>query len=671
MRSAVVIAALAGVLASGVRAGDVVVHRAAGRIVVDGALDEPAWRDAYTSDEFFETFPGDNTPPRVATRVFATYDAQALYVAAKCSDPDPRAIRAPLSDRDALEDTADAFIIFLNTRNSRSNVLLLRVSPRNAQADSLFNDVTSVDDPAPDFDFQSAARIVADGWQVEIRIPFRSLRYSRDAVQRWGVLFQRLYPRETQHIFSSAPLPRESNCLMCREQAIAGLDDLPGSGGFVAVPYARAAEKELEGGLDVKWNPNASTTIDATLNPDFSQVESDVPQVSANRRFSLFFPEKRSFFLEGKDLFAMPINAVHTRSITAPRFGIRDTAKIGALTYAVLFADDRGGGSIIAPGPLSSELVPAGESRFAIARARLERGDSFAGALVVDRSGSRVFGPDLQWRPTENDVVTSQLLGSSGHGESGAAFIANWQHAAARAEWLLDVQSFGDGFRADAGFVPQVGYREVSGNIGPRFWRDERTFYFLRPYIAADVQQTTDGETILETIYPGLFVYGTRNLTGEVTLRPRERVRAGEALIDQAFATASVQLDPGRRITRVKVEVTYGDAVDFDAARKGRGGAVTLAIQAQPNDHLELRFDGAREWIDGGFTAVVARTRATYSFTPRSRLRAILERGDESHSASLLYSYRVNWQTALFAGFGDDGGTRSFFVKIAYAVGVP
>jgi hypothetical protein len=157
---------------------------------------------------------------------------------------------------------------------------------------------------------------------------------------------------------------------------LTGLDGLPTGAHYVIAPYVTAKEDgvprdptdpesrffnapiEPDGGGDIKWIPNQNTAVDATINPDFSQVESDTAQIAANTRFALFFPEKRPFFLEGVDLFSTPIQAVYTRTFTSPRWGLRGTGKVDDSTYTVLVGQDRGGGSVIIPGPQFSQFAP-------------------------------------------------------------------------------------------------------------------------------------------------------------------------------------------------------------------------------------------------------------------------------------------------------------------------
>jgi hypothetical protein len=178
-------------------------------------------------------------------------------------------------------------------------------------------------------------------------------------------MLYRNYPREFRYQFFSTKLPRGGNCFVCRSNPLTGLEGLPSGGKLIVAPYVTGMQAarpggglgtslenddpEGDAGLDAKWTPNENTAIDATINPDFSQIESDVAQIGVNERFALFFPEKRPFFLEGIELFATPITAVYTRTITSPRWGVRGTGKFGQTAYTALVVEDRGGGSVILP----------------------------------------------------------------------------------------------------------------------------------------------------------------------------------------------------------------------------------------------------------------------------------------------------------------------------------
>ena len=358
------------------------VPRATGPITVDGDLSDPAWQGAAVIDVFWESNPGDNVPPKVRTVAYLTYDDKAFYIGLKCDDPHPERIRAPYADRDQVLGTDDNVAIFLDTRNDRRAAMEFRVNPRGIQGDATWTEAlqgnANQEDFSPDFFYDTAAKITKDGWTAEIAIPLATLRYTKANPQTWGILIWRNYPREFRYGIYSSPIPRGSNCLLCFMRSLTGIENLPAASHWVVAPYVTAKEDghprdetdprsdftnrpiRSNGGVDAKWTPNPDTAIDGTINPDFSQVESDIAQIAVNSRFALFYPEKRPFFLESSDLLQTPIQAVYTRTITSPRWGLRATGKAGSYSYTALVSEDRGGGSVVIPGPESSDLRAAG-----------------------------------------------------------------------------------------------------------------------------------------------------------------------------------------------------------------------------------------------------------------------------------------------------------------------
>src|SRR4051794_10517124 len=409
-------------------AGDrIQIHRAPGRITIDGDLADEGWRQATRIDKWYETQPGDNVAPKVRNVGYLTYDERFLYAAFEFEDPNPAAMRAPFADRDNIGNGLNNYAgIILDARNTGTTAALFVVTPRNIQYDSISDDASS-EDASPDFFWQSATKITDHGWTLEMRIPFSSIRYRNVDPQTWRIMLYRNYPRERHYQFFSARIPRDSNCFVCRANVLTGLERLPSGGHVVVAPYVAAsgvgeahdAGRPLDGpelhsqaGLDVKYLPNADNAVDLTIKPDFSQVESDTAQIATNQRFALFFPEKRPFFLEGVDLFATPIQAVYTRTITAPIAGARLTGKAAGVRYTALIAEDEGGGSVVVRGPTSSSLAPADfGSTVLIARAKRDIGLSFVSFLATDRehrddaAHNRVVGPDFLWRPAGGDVV--------------------------------------------------------------------------------------------------------------------------------------------------------------------------------------------------------------------------------------------------------------------------
>ena len=710
-------------------------------IVVDGDLSDPGWKDAAVVDTFFETVFGDNRAPSVTTVAWLAYDDRYLYIAVRCDDPDPRKIRAPYVDRDQVIGTDDNVAIFLDTRNDRRSAQEFRVSPRGIQADGVFNDANGNEDFSPDFYYDTAGRITEKGWQAEVRIPLSSLRYPRADPQKWGIIIWRNYPRDFRYAIYSSPQPRGANCLVCLSRELTGLTGLPSSSHLVVAPYMSAqdvAQAEAPGqplrdgptdkriGLDVKWSPSASTALDATINPDFSQVEADVAQIAVNNRFALFFPEKRPFFLEGVDLFDTPIQAVYTRTITSPRWGARSTGKFGASSYTVLVTQDRGGGRVILPGPTGSDFAPQDfSSVVGIARVRRDFGRSFLGLLYAGRENegtghNHVVGPDGQWRPNDKEVLAAQLLVSdtttpdrpdlvsawNGRTLTSHALETSWRHGTRSLDWIARYRDFGDGFRADDGFVPQVGYRAGHFIPGYKFF-PKGLFSFVGAFVDLEYAADRQGKLIARRADPGVLLYGRHNLQANVQLQLR-RERTADQLLSFTRLSYLVQIDPSRRFTRVGASGLVGQDVDVLNVGVGRGFNVTAFATVRPTDHLTLDANSAVSWLNvdrraassvplpGGarlFTAQVQRLKATYNFSPRVFLRAVgqyvstrrdpslyvveVPRRSGDFSGSALFSYRLNWQTALFVGYGDERALdererlarteRQLFVKLSYA----
>jgi uncharacterized protein DUF5916 len=712
------------------------IHHTSAPIVIDGDLSDAGWRDAAKIDRFYETSPGDNTPPKVKTTAWLSYDDKYFYIGIRCDDPEPQKIRAPYVERDAVIGTDDNIAVLLDTRNDRKTAMELRVNPRGIQGDGIYNDANSNEDFSPDFFYDTAAKIDGGGWSAEYRIPFSSLRYPHADPQTWNIIIWRNYPREFRYAYQSAPIARGSNCYICHTHPIVGLTHLPESGHLVVAPYVTAQRTNTptgdvlgndlgktasknEVGADIKWNASANGAIDLTLNPDFSQVESDVPQITVNQRFAVFFPEKRPFFLEGFDLFDTPIQVAYSRTITAPRWGVRSTGKIGGTAYTVLVTDDRGGGLTLIPSALGSAFAPQDfKSLAAIARVRhdLEKAGSFVGAVVTDRENdggghNRVIGPDFLWRPNEFDAFSGEFLYSDTETPNRPDLFSGWRgsqlksHAASFSfsrnkqtyDWFSDVRDIGDNFRADLGFVPQVGYREWDGGGGLHFFPEKGWIRNIRPNIFVDYQQDQHGNTIQRFASPGLNLFGAKNMQIITFAHLGERQRVGTELLPQNFVGGIFQIDLSRRITRITVDARGGERIDFANARIGHGATINLSATLRPIDKTTFDLLSSREWLnvhgDRLYTATIERVRMLYSFSSKSIVRLIgqyqtvnsnpalyrfqVDRHSGQFLGSVLYSYKVNWQTVLFVGYGDDRlvspdnnllrADRSVFFKVSYA----
>ncbi|HVR41294.1 MAG TPA: DUF5916 domain-containing protein [Thermoanaerobaculia bacterium] len=707
---------------------EIALPRASTPVTMDGDLSDEAWKTAAIIDTFYEYQRSDSGTPPVPTTAYVTYDDHYFYVGIDCRDPEPAKIRAPYVDRDHVFGDADNVAVLIDARGEGKVALQLRANPRGIQGDAVNNDSAGSEDFSPDFFYDTAAKITATGWVVEMRVPMSTLRYADADPKTWGLIILRNWPRETRYTVSSSPLPRGSNCFICHEIKLTGITSLPSSQHLTVAPYIRAeqsAEARIlgepldhssfngDGGVDVKWSPTPDTAIDATINPDFSQIEADVAQISTNQRFALFFAEKRPFFLEGSDLLETPIQAVYTRTITSPRWGARATGKNGANTWTFLVSDDRGGGLLILPGPLESGLALQNEESIAaIGRVRREIGRSAVGMLVtareVDGDGghNRVIGPDFEWRPNDTDQVAGQLLISDTDdariNATSHALRLNWTHNKREHDWYAGFKDYGDDFRADNGFVPQVGFREVTAGAGWNRFPENSSWTQFRWYVNAQLTNDRDDNKILQDANVGFLTRGTRNLL--LILEPHQQdVRTGNGtLLDQTFLFYGLTMYPSAWFPNLSITGEAGERIDFANSRRGRGFNTNITAIFRPAARLqtEVTFNheqlDVRDTPDNGrlFSANVERIKATYSFTAKSLLRVIgqyldvesepgrylfpVDRHSGSFTGSLLYSYKINWQTLLFVGYGDDRTldanadllreNRTFFVKVSYAL---
>lgn len=743
MRNAFFITTMVILFALSVRAvpSQISITRLEGAIVIDGDLTDAGWQKAIRVSDFYEYWKNDNAPAPAPTVAMLTYDDGFVYIGFRAIDPSPRSIRAPFVDRDKVLGDQDYVAIVVDTRNDRKSAISFRVNPRGIQTDSVVNDATGSEDFSPDFFYESVARPTPDGWAAEMRIPLSSLRYPNADVQSWGLMLLRNYPRDFRYIMSNTPIPKNRNCFICHASTLNGLDRLPSGDHLTFTPYstaqtvehsvnqsktgdgAAAADRTMQRdplrsdvGLDFKWNRSAALTLDATLNPDFSQIESDVPQLSVNRRFALDFPEKRTFFLEGVDLLSTPIRAVNTRAITSPAWGMRATGQVGAGAYTLLLAEDRGGGNVILPGTYGSESAPqAFRSRVLVGRYRRGYGASFAGLLMTARESqggghNRLFGPDIAWKPNGSDRLLAQFLVSDtenpnrpalskhfdGRSSRGSALRLQYTRDMPKYDIWVSFNDFSPGFRADTGFVPQVGqrigYAEIAGHVYPK----SGFFSYIRPYYGSDYGRAYEGgQTTRRGIFPGVYFQGKWGSDGWMTIRGAEAERVNGNLLEYSFLEFMVRANPWRAFPALSLNVEYGGKLDYVEGRKGRGGLIDAGATMRPTDHLELQASSKHEWLDLEegklFRAAVERLKITYTFSARSLVRVIGQYTEVERSGlyrngtplsggfnlSALYGYKLNWQTLFFVGYGDEQTlesrntlrptSRSLFMKVAYA----
>ena len=406
---------------------------AIGEIKIDAELNDPGWKNITRLSDFTELSPGDQIEPLVKTEAMLTYGDDYLYAAFVCYD-NPRDIRASFCERDKMSGN-DCVILCVDTYADASWGYEFYVNPYGIQLDQLWSNEGG-EDTNYDLIWESAGKITDSGYQVEIAIPFSSMRFPNKPEQVWKVDFWRNHPRETYHQYAWTPYDRNEPCWVCEWGTVTGIKNIiPGKGieiiasaiGFESsrlIDIDSLGSKSYdyidpdgEASIGAKYSLTSNMTLEATYNPDFSQIEADATQIDVNSTEALYFSERRPFFQEGSDLFLVPMNLVYTRTINDPLFAAKLIGRIGRTSVAYLGAYDEHT-PIIVPFEKGSYQLEAGKSFSNIFRIRQTFGDnSRVGLLMTDRrlkdggSGS-VISLDGSIRLTKNFDLTLLMIGT-------------------------------------------------------------------------------------------------------------------------------------------------------------------------------------------------------------------------------------------------------------------
>ncbi|MFN7184452.1 MAG: DUF5916 domain-containing protein [Thermomonas haemolytica] len=704
-----------------------------GPIVIDGKLDDPAWQGALVQEIAYDIQPGDNTPAPVKTSVRIGYDRNALYFAFHAEDPDPARIQAHLRDRDSAFND-DWVGVFLDTFNDHRRGYELIVNPLGVQAD-LIRDESNTDnqeDPSWDGLWESAGRLTATGYDVEIRIPFSTLRFPRGGgLQQWGISLFRNWPRDKRHQLASHRVPRDSRCFQCEWGQYTGMEGVHQGRNLEIVPTLTAGlgqtrdaagtpwgktDSKVSPGLDVSWAPSPAMTLNATLNPDFSQVETDQLQVNFNDGFALFYQEKRPFFLEGADYFTTPLNVLYTRQIADPDFGLRITGRSDGSTYGALLARDATT-QLLVPGVLGSSFESLDQKAdVAVGRYRYDFNQhASVGVIGTFRRGegydNGVAGLDARWQQGGH-TLSAQLLHSDSRypqaivdaysdalGDnprpSGNAWQVQYNYGNRNWGFSALHVDIDPGFRSDLGFIGQVGYRR-SALSGNRVWyRDDAAFNRISLAASGGTSTRFDGQLLQRDFKLSLAVQGP--MRSSFSLAPLVRTRFWNgALFHERDLSLFAGLWPLPNV-RLGLAANAGRVLDLTGSRLGQRLLLNLNGEADVARGINLNWDLIHQRMhrDGGtaFTASIANLGGSWQLTPRQRLRLTLQGSNvernqalyadtvnqhaRDRAAQLVYSYKINPHTALYAGgawggFLDDdhpalfGDTRSVFIKLSY-----
>ncbi|MDA2938258.1 carbohydrate binding family 9 domain-containing protein [Acidobacteria bacterium AH-259-A15] len=649
-------------------------------ILIDGNLEEPVWSRAEASTGFIQQEPRPGNPASEKTEVRILYDEGNLYIGVICFDSDGRRgviVNDLARDFDERED--DVFEVIIDTFNDNQNGFLFATNARGAKFDAqVTNDGSSFNE---DWDtiWQVGSEITEEGWQTEIAIPFKSLRFGGQEEQEWGINFMRRIRRKAEEVYWS-PIPQP---FRLSRVSLAG--SLNGIGGvrqgrnFYVKPYIKTPLSRLEDddvdlkpevGFDVKWGVTSQLTLDLTVNTDFSQVEADEEQVNLTR-FSLFFPEKREFFLENAGFFGFGEGVGirrrggggRGRSDLIPFFSRRIGVSDGGLVPILGGSRLTGRAGAFTLGLLSmqtDDFEAEPSTNFSVVRVRRDfRDSSNVGVLFINKEGgdhfNRTYGVDGNFNFFRYLSLTSFLLKTETPGLSGkdgaGKFEMGWQDPF----WRIRAGFFSieENFNPEVGFVRRGGYdrdervghsiRKSNGEFGFAFRPEDRIPWIREIQPSLEPEYITDQDNLL--------------LTREVEKQVRVEFNDSSRLfishdstferLDEPFEIRDDQTVPvgdyGFSSTRISFRGNESRKFSVDAGYttggffNGELDSYELEFLVQPSYRFKTELLWEHNDIslpDGDFSTDVVGTKIQYAFSTTMFVNALIQYNSEDGEIS-------------------------------------
>ncbi|WP_028765415.1 carbohydrate binding family 9 domain-containing protein [Shewanella colwelliana] len=629
--------------------------------IIDGNLDDAVWQQAATTQLTFETNPGENTPAPVKTeaKVFAT--KTSLFVAFYAFDPDSSEtsdkVRANLADRDGVWGD-DLVGVKLDTFNDARLAYQFFINPYGVQMDSIENELTGQESDAWDGIWYSAGRKTAKGYQVEIELPLRMLNFdSQQDIQTWGIELVRFYPRNQQHRLSTHSIDRNNSCQLCQMGVATGLNEAQSGNDLQLTPALvlnRSGSRDInpvgdwnndnsiEPGLDIRWGITPSTLLNATINPDFSQVEADAGQLDINSTFALFFPEKRAFFLDNKDYFDSQMSLVHTRNIVSPDYGLKLTSKVGNHTLGFMATNDTHTNFLV-PGNLSSDIATLDSTSYnLVGRYRADLSDALSVGTIVtaktsDDYHNYVASSDVKYQPSEQDTLTAQYaysdtlypdtlyrsfcssddceprlncdLGNCGINErvlrtqiddniNDSYYKIKYEHK--RRNWYAfgQYESVGDDFRADLGFIDKVDMTKTVIGGGYNWYPNSNLLSFVSLRGDWDITHNQAGELLEREAEAKIEMEGAMQSYTAFGYVQRDRVGRrhngaslaiddNTQLFNEKMGWFYSNITPVSAL-KLELDINYGDAIDFANDRLGTELMLNPGLVWKMTDSMSL-----------------------------------------------------------------------------------
>ncbi len=659
--------------------------------VLDGrVLDDPAWSGVEPASGFRQTRPDEGSPATQRTEVFVAFTRDVLYIAAICYDNDPSAIIVADSRRDSDLTDTDSFQVILDTFHDRQNGFVFGTNPAGIQYDA---QVTKEATGARrgrvtgfnlnwDTTWSVATAITPTGWSAEFAIPFKSLRYAGAAVQSWGINFQRNIRRNNEETFW-APLPLQYNLYRVSLAGTVEGVGLPPQRNLKAIPYGLGmgsrggridgTDSEGEFGLDVKYSLTPSLTLDATYNTDFAQVEADDVQANVDR-FSLFFEEKRPFFLENAGHFTVG-NPQEVELFFSRRIGIADDGTPIPIEGGLRLSGKVGARTNIGLLHMRAKSVPGAAPRndFSVARVNYELPNrSGIGVLAINRQGdgshlvakgddhNRTYAVDGRWGIGEHINLSGWLAKTDSPGRTGDdhAFKLDASRSTERWHHNINFTEVASDFNPEVGFLARTSYRRAGGYILRRI-RPSNLWglHEIRPHIGYfGYWGYEDGYHESNWVHvdthwewnSGLEIHTGVNFTHEGVREPFEIV-SGKTIPADDYDHAEAQL---------VFQTDEAAPLSFQVRSRlgGRFGGDLINAEPLLRYRIGEKFTSELSWNynqfnlpDNRIRVHVGRLRATYSFTPSVSIQALVQY--DNRNDALAANLRFEWLQSANTGF--------------------
>ncbi|SEL03415.1 Carbohydrate family 9 binding domain-like [Colwellia chukchiensis] len=691
---------------------------------LDGELNDTIWQHALDVPLEIVNSPWNNKPSPVKTLAKVVENGDYLYVAFIAQDPNPELIQGFLGDRDTR--WGDDLVGFkLDTYNNRRLNYEFFVNPYGVQHDSIANEMTGNSDSAWDGIWASAGKVTRDGYQVEIAIPYHILNFDdNDEVKTWAIELIRLYPRDSRLRISHIELDRDDACWLCQIPEIKGFKAAKASKNLMLTPTLVASksetrdiftpaadwqsENDFDAGLDARWGINANTLLNITVNPDFSNVESDAGQLSVNKTFSLFYDEKRPFFVENSEYFSSNFDLVYTRNIADPEYGAKLTGTYGNHSYGAFLTNDTQT-TIILPGNTGSRLISLSEkSESGAIKYRYDVNDNLSFGVIntlrqTDNYHNFVSGVDSKYRLNDSNTIQAQVLFAdtqdaanmtiSGQEESFSdhAYKLAYQHNSEYWQLNAEHQAIGKQFRADLGFMPRADYQKSKVLIDRLMYGEPDSAWQEMKFSGQwQILHNENGELLERSIAGSFTIDGPMLSMLDVMLVGADKVGLRRHELDynlpidnsidgntsrfqenQAIIYATAQ--PSTQLA-TELELTLGDKIDYDNNRLGDYIAVYANVSYNVNKHLEFELSHTYSDLDANnanvFTENLTELRVSYQFNINSYLKfnvvytdidfnlannpSAYSEQDNTLSTQLIYAYKINPQTVFYLGYSDN-----------------